>query len=68
MGFEVVKARAVHCERGLGALRQACRSDVAIGAGVVDRGLLVYACSPVFESESVSKSQDGLCSCPAMLC
>lgn len=68
VGFEVVKARVVHCESGLGALRQACRSDVAIGAGVVDCGLLVYARLPVFESESVSKSRDGLCSCPAMLC
>jgi hypothetical protein len=66
-GFEVVKARVVHCERGPGALRQACRSGVAIGVGVVDCRLVVYAC--VWSSpRSVSKSRDGQCSCPAMVC
>lgn len=65
VGFEVVKARVVHCERLVGALRQACRSGVAIGVDVVECGLLVCACMLVFESESVSKSRDCLCSCPA---
>lgn len=30
MVFVVVKARVFHCERGLGALRQACRRGVAM--------------------------------------
>lgn len=45
VGFLVVKAREDHCESGLGALRQACRSDVAMLAGVVD----VPGGMPVFE-------------------
>jgi hypothetical protein len=44
VGFVVVKARVVHCESGLGALRQACRSGVAMIADVVDRlgGMAVF--------------------------
>jgi hypothetical protein len=57
--FEVVKARVVHCERGLGALRQACRSGVAIGVGVVDVWP-VGVCLRLIEYPS-SKSRDGLC-------
>jgi hypothetical protein len=45
VGFVVVKARELHRERGLGALRQACRSGVAIAVEVVDwRGGNACAC------------------------
>ena len=35
VGFVVEKARVVHCERGLGALRHACRRGVAMVVDVV---------------------------------
>lgn len=66
VGLVVAKERVVHCERGLGALRQACRSGVAIGACVGD---FVVVGLPLPLSMPVSKSRDcGLCSCPPMLC
>ena len=35
VGFVVEKARVVHCERSLGALRHACRRGVAMVVDVV---------------------------------
>jgi hypothetical protein len=65
VGFVVVKARVVHCESGLGALRQACRSGVAIIADVVNRigGMAVFEhAHPPSKSRdwSVLMSGDGL--------